>query len=103
MLVVTGPRVLFLPKPITRYLTWLFPSNPRTGMVDYSDPVTIFREGSAYVFPSGAGICSPTNRSVFSTAALVNFWHVVDGIFMYVNLPVLAASTSSLNVTLNHI
>ncbi len=68
-------------------------------MVDYHNPVTISREASAYVFYSGAGTCSPIKRSVFSTAAIVKFWHVVDGIFMYVTLPALAALASSLNVT----
>ena len=56
-------------------------------MVDYHNPVTVAQEFSAYVLPSGAGTCSPINRPVFSTAEIVNFWHIVDGMFMYVSLP----------------
>jgi hypothetical protein len=56
-------------------------------MVDYHNPVMIAREFSAYVFPSGITTSSPIDRSVFSTAEIVNFWHVADGIFMYVSLP----------------
>jgi hypothetical protein len=57
-------------------------------MVDYHNPITVAQEFSAYVFSSGAETCSPINRwSVFSTAEMVNFWHIVSGIFMYVSLP----------------
>jgi hypothetical protein len=56
-------------------------------MVDYHNPVTIAREFSAYVYLSGVRTFSPIDRSAFSTAGIVNFWHIVDGIFMYVSLP----------------
>ncbi len=50
--------------------------------------------------PSGSGPCSPINWSVFSTAAIVHFWHVVDGLYMYVSLPGLGALASSIYVTI---
>ena len=54
-------------------------------MVNYHNPVTIEREYSAYAFlPSiGGNRAIQPNLLVYpSTAALVNLWHVVDGIYM---------------------
>jgi hypothetical protein len=73
----------------------IVPSKLRARMVDYNNPATIAREQSAHVFSA----CSPINWSVFSTAAIVHFWHVVDGLYMYVSLPGLCAFASSIYVT----
>ena len=68
-------------------------------MVDYHNPVTIAQEFSAYAFPSGAGTCSPINRSVFLTEKILNLWHLVDGVFMYVCLAPTALTSSLYVVT----
>jgi hypothetical protein len=51
-------------------------------MVNFHNPVTIIREFGAYALLSGSGDLP----SLFSTAATVNIWHTVDGIFMCVSL-----------------
>ncbi|KAF8496192.1 hypothetical protein F5888DRAFT_1890194 [Russula emetica] len=43
-------------------------------MVDYHNPITVAHEHRT---------CSPINRSVFSIAEMMNFWHTVDGIFIW--------------------
>jgi hypothetical protein len=55
-------------------------------MVNYHDPATIAQEFGACPFPSRSSSCSPTKSLIFSTAALVKLWHVVDGIYMCVSL-----------------
>jgi hypothetical protein len=50
-------------------------------MVDYQDPKTIASEFSAYAFSVGLGITTQfTDLSL--TAAVVKFWHVMNGVFM---------------------
>lgn len=58
-------------------------------MVDYHNPVTIAQESSAYVFffLQAPGFVAQSSRSVFLTEKIVDLWHIVDGIFMYVSLP----------------
>jgi hypothetical protein len=50
-------------------------------MVNYHDPVTVAQDYGAYAFHRSQEIAARfTGWSL--TEALVNFWHVVDGIIM---------------------
>ena len=69
------------PEPIA-LLSTSVPTKLRAGMVNYHDPHTMAREGSACAFPSGSGACSSIIPSFFSTAASANLNHVFTGLFM---------------------
>jgi len=66
-------------------ITLVVPSKLSARMVNYHNPITIAHEFGAYTLPSRSGPCRPTNWSVFSTAAVLKFLHVVNGIFMWVS------------------
>ena len=52
-------------------------------MVNFQDPATIAGDYGAYAFLSGFRLqVAARFLTIFSTVALVKFWHVVNGIFM---------------------
>jgi hypothetical protein len=53
-------------------------------MVNYHNPVTITQDFSACPFLSGFRGWQPVDWLVPSTAGVVRFWHLVNGIFMWV-------------------
>jgi hypothetical protein len=55
-------------------------------MVNFHDPLTIAREFGEYAFAPGRPPGNfPSPFSTAATAATVNLWHTMDGVFMWVS------------------